>query len=480
MAPPGIWDTKPGLRDFLRACIADGKKSGEIRDLIKAEFGVIVTTGAIWQQTKRLESTWANRTAADVIAPAGGFASSVPSPGPLHQHHKGWEPRVEIEGDEAIGITDVFDSEQTLANEADLIRGFRLDPEHWRIVPPLKTNMWQSTVMVGDGAERHSEQKWNYQYKAAMVPREKHPDLEPLIAEIAAHRKPKARPIATAEDSSGASLVVCWSDTQMGKGDGDGVDGTVARCLEKIDALEAHIKRLRKSGEQIDTLYIFGMGDLIEQCDSHYAQQTFRAELNLRDQVKVMRRLIAKSIERWAPLFTKVVVGCIGGNHGENRSGGNGKSATDFADNRDVEIFEQIAEAFSYNAEAYGHVSFQIPNDALSLTFDVSGVIVGITHGHVAGKSGAAGIPQKKLMDWWAKQAHGQQPVGDATILISGHYHHFSVIEAGRKIHIQCPALEGGSDWWRNMTGQQARPGLLTMIVGKDVSAAGYRSVEIL
>lgn len=476
MAPPSIWDSKPGLRAFLVACISEKKTTVEIREAIRSEFGVIVTTGTIWQQQKRMESTWANRTASGLATPVGGFASCVPSPGPLHQHQKGWEPRVEITGDEGIGITDVLDSEQTLQNEADLIRGWQLDPEHWRILPPLTANKWQTTTMVGTGEDRHPEQTWNFQYKAKLVRREKHPDLAPLIAEIAAHRKSKARPVATSGDSSGASLVVCWSDTQMGKSDGDGVDGTVARCLEKIDALEAHVRKLRKSGEQLDTLYVFGMGDLIESCSEHYAQQTFRVDLNLRDQVKVMRRLIAKAIERWAPLFPKVVVGCIGGNHGENRAGG--KSHTDFADNHDVAIFEQIAEAFLYNKDAFGHVSFAIPNDDLSLTFDINSVIVGITHGHTAGNG--AGLPQKKLLDWWMKQAHGQQPVGEATILISGHYHHFSVIEAGRKVHIQCPALEGGSDWFRNMTGQQARPGLLTMIVGKDVSPAGYRSIEIL
>ena len=45
------------------------------------------------------------------------------------------------------------------------------------------------TESVGEGEDRHPEQKWNYQYKAKLVRREKYTDLEPLIAEIEALKK---------------------------------------------------------------------------------------------------------------------------------------------------------------------------------------------------------------------------------------------------------------------------------------------------
>lgn len=468
--PRGIWD-HPGLREFTEACLAEGKTNGDIRRLIQRELGLSVPASAIYHFSKRYQAR-AEQPVEELTAPVGGWATSV-TQGPRHAHAKGWEPRVEIEGYTGFGITDVTQQTEGDLDEDELIRGWGLSPEHWRIVQPLGVNKWQTSSFTTDPhtKERIPIQVWNYQYKAKLVRREAHPDLVPLIDEIREHQPtPKARP------QGHQALVVCLSDWQLGKGDGDGVSGTVARILGCIDSVETHIEKLRGFGYEIGDLYVFGIGDLIESCDGHYPQQAFRSELNLRDQVKVVRRLILKALERWAPLFDRVVVGCVGGNHGEHRR--DGKSYTDFADNHDVSVFEQVSEIMAANQAAYGHVSFAIPKDDLSLTFDVHGVVVGIAHGHTA--RGGSGIPQKRILDWWAKQAHGCQPVGDATILITGHYHHFSVVESGRKVHIQCPAMEGGSDWWRNTSGQESRPGMLTLVVGKDVSPAGYAAIEVL
>ena len=471
MAAHGIWNT-PGLRAFLAACVDEGKGVQEIRQLIADQFGIHTTSSVIWNAIDRQKQT-VNTRLADLVTPPEGFAMPAASPWPRHEHAKGWEPRVEISGDEAVAITDVItDRERTIEDEDELIRGWALDPAEWRIIPPLSVNRWQTTLKTGKAGSEKVVQKWNFQFKAKLAKRDKHPDLAPLVEEIRKHKRVKLPSVG-----GDNSLVACWSDVQLGKRDGDGVEGTARRCLEKIDAVEDHVAGLRRIGAGIGTLYVFGLGDLIEQCSGFYAQQAFRTDLNRRDQVKVMRRIILKSIERWSTLFERVVVGCIGGNHGENRDG-TGKSYTDFADNDDVAIFEQIAEICSENRDRYGHVSFRIPNNELSLTFDISGVITGITHGHVAGNG--SGLPQKRILDWWMRQSHGMQPIGDATILINGHFHHFSVLESSRKTSLQCPALEGGSEWFENMSGQRARPGLLTAVIGKNVSEAGYRWLEIL
>jgi hypothetical protein len=415
---------------------------------------------------------------ADLTEPREGYATRGNAPRRERiEHPKGWEPRVEEDGDTAVAVSEVL----TDANPDHgwLIAGWKLDPTQWRIVGTLGVNRWTTPVPIKEAGgctceptneAAHYESRWNYQYKARLerIDPVRESKLDSLIEEIRSHV-----PVPVPPPQSDDAFVVCIADSQMGKSDGDGAAGTAQRFLASIDGVETRISELRELGRPLGTLYLFGMGDLIESCDGHYPQQAFRVELNLRDQVNVMRRLILKAIERWAPLFSRVVVACVGGNHGEVRR--DGKSFTDFADNFDVAIFDQLSDILRQNEAAYGHVSFQIPNDDLSLTFDVAGQIVGITHGHVAGKGGGGNVP-KKLNDWWAKQAHGQQPIGDADILISAHYHHLAIQRTGAKTWIQCPAMEGGSDWFRNLSGQASTPGLLTL----RVSEAGWSDLQVI
>lgn len=362
------------------------------------------------------------------------------------QHPKGWEPGVEERGDgTAIAVSQPM--EETSPDEEMLIEGWKLDPDEWEIVGHVNCRRWQTY-----------DERWLHYYKADLRRKGvwKNEDVETLCREILKHKLPRS-----AAPRGENAFVACFADLQMGKDDGDGVEGTARRTLAAIDAVTRRIKELRKIGRSLGVLYVVGMGDLIEGCDGFYAQQTFRAELNLRDQVKVVTRLILRAIKEWAPLFERVVVVCVGGNHGENRK--NGKSYTDFADNHDVALFENIAMILNENPEVYGHVSYLIPDKDLTLTLDMCGTIVALTHGQVARGGGTS---QQKLANWWKDQAHGCQPAGDATVLISAHYHHFSLVQHGVKTHLQCPAMEGGSDWYTMSKGADSPRGLLTMVVG--------------
>lgn len=408
-----------------------------------------------------------------LIEPSGGFAEPAVT-APKHEHPKGWEPHVEENGNTATAVSQP--TEDASPDEIELIRGWKLDPAQWRIVGPLNCRRWQAVVPVEEGAvctcepkepKRHHEQRWQFYYKASLERIDPIRDsyLSALLDEITSHVFiPGPRP------DGEESFVAALADPQIGKGDGDGAEGTAQRILSAIAGVENRAAELRQIGRKIGTLYFLGMGDLIENCSNFYPQQTFRTTLNLRDQVNVMRRLVMKALERWAPLFDRVVVAAVGGNHGEVRQ--DGKSFTDFADNYDLGIFDAVADAARMSG-AYDHVSFQIPKDDLSLTLDMSGEIVGLTHGQVYKRA-------DKAIDWWMRQAHGQQPIGDARVLITAHFHHLRVEAQGAKTHIQCPALEGGSDWFRHRTGQASHHGLLTMRVGSNVSEFGWADLEVL
>lgn len=450
-------------------------------------------------------SSAARNPTRELVEPREGFASSVRRPKPSHP--TGWEPRVEEYGNTAVAISQPTDKEDL--EERDLIIGWKMDPDVWRIDGPVGVRRWQVLTPV-DGindpeideslsnpdrwwVERtggdcqcdtlnpnfHYEQRWNYYYKANLVRRTADEDSTSYdeFVRLISKRKPVTKQ-DVGEDE--VAFIVCLADLQMGKDDGDGVEGTIQRFKEAIPAITKRIKDLRRAGRNLGTLYLFGMGDLIENCDGFYAQQTFRVKLNRRDQVKVVRRLVVEALVEWAPLFPKVVVSAVGGNHGENRK--DGKSYTDFADNDDVAIFEQVEEILAMNPDTYGHVRFKLPNNELSLTFDIYGTLYAITHGQVAGKGGgSSSSQQQKLHRWWRDQAHGMQPAGDAQVLLTAHYHHFSVLNPGRKTLIQCPALEGGSEWFKDMTGTQSYPGVLTLVAGAkaDRYGRGWSDIEV-
>lgn len=427
-----------------------------------ATFSIPLTKDGVRSHLVRI-GQWDLSTDTVFVAPAltepkEGFAQNVVVP--KKKYAEGWEPRVEEDGDSATATSAPFDTPNP--TERELIEGWQMDADEWAIVGNIRVNRWQGY----DG-------RWLYQYKAELRRRVSadYVDVEHLIAEIKKHRPAKVGAIPKGD----VAEAVFLADWQAGKPDGDGTRGIVGRALRVIDALPRHVRALRKSGVNVGTLYVAGMGDLIENCSEHYPQQAFRVQLNLRDQVKVTRRLILKALTEWAPHFERVVVAAVPGNHGEVRR--DGKSFTSFADNHDVAIFEQLEEITSANPAAFEHVSFQIPNDRLDLTLDMSGTITTLAHGHQFGRGAT---PAQKALNWWKDQAHGMQPAGDSQLFVSAHNHHLLVTQEGAKTHVQCPSIDGGSDWYRNMTGRESPPGTLSMVIGKNAGLPGWDHLRVL
>jgi predicted phosphodiesterase len=372
------------------------------------------------------------------------------------QRQAEWTPGVTWMGDEGTITTPPVEGE-VHPDWSGVLKMWGLDPEHFAVVEPVLFNVWGDTLGV-----------LNRQWKGKVVRkgRQETADIESLIAEIKKH-KPRERK----EIVGGASLVVCASDWQVGKRDGDGLKGLVGRWLQAIDDVEFRLKELKKLGRPIDSITVLCLGDLVEGCDGHYDIQTFTVEVDRRDQVKIARRLLRDALIRWSRVVPSITVAAIGGNHGENRK--NGKAFTTLGDNDDVALVESVAEIFQANPEAYGHIKFAIPTDELSLTLEVHGQIIGITHGHLA-RSGQ-GV-EGKLRRWIADQTLGRQKIGDCDILVTGHYHSFKLADWGGVKWIQAPALDGGSVWWRQSTGEIADVGVLTFLV----SSQGVSDIQLL
>ena len=382
---------------------------------------------------------------------------------PRLTHPKGWEPGFEWNGRHGTLISDPSPGASSPQFE-QLMAELGFDPAAHEIVGPIQVRRWQHAP----------GEDYLYYHRATIALRSgadgTDPDVEQLFQKVA-RRKPRQTNRTVSADNH-AGLVVAVADIQIGKSDGDGVEGTMQRLDDLIGQVEDRWRALVKLKVPLSIMYPCFMGDLFESCSGHYAQQAFRTQLNIRDQRKVLRWFIDRALDRWSALAPQVAVKVVGGNHGEERDGG--KSHTDFADNRDVAVVEDVAYAFTHTPERYANVSFAIPNDDLTLTFDHDGLVIGLAHGHQAGFG--TGDPRAKIHNWWRGQMDGQQPVGDADILVTGHFHHPWMIRRGSRTHFGCPALDGGSDWFRNQTGLDAPPGALTFTV----TSEGWSNMQIL
>lgn len=370
-----------------------------------------------------------------------------------------WKPGVVWDGTEGEVTTEP--SAVPITHWDDILAHLGYDPALYELMEPVKVSAWDVQTATG------TQQLYSYKVGIRVKSSKAELSYDDLVKEIKRHRplKPELLP-----DGS-STFVVALADWQLGKHDGYGVKGTVAGILDMIDKVERRIRDLRLLGRPLGSLLIVGLGDMIEGCDGNYASQQFTVELNRREQIRICRRLIRDCVARWSKLFKDVTVSAVPGNHGENRK--DGRAYTTPGDNDDVTVFEIVAEVLAENPKAYGHVKFLLPENETSVSFNLDGTVVGFVHGHMT-KGG--GTPQTKIKGWWEEQAFGHQPIGDATILVTGHYHHFSIIEYGKKVHIQCPSMDGGSEWWKNLSGAESRPGTLTFVVDSN----GWSDLEVL
>lgn len=375
---------------------------------------------------------------------------------PRRAHPKGWEPGI----DTAKGTLTVQGTEQP-QDWSVVLANLGLDPAAWRVdeSQPVQIRSWDTA-----GGDRL------YYYKATVEPLRAavSVDVDALVSEVKKAKKTRQKRSQKVE----RALVVCLADWQAGKADFGGPEALVQRLWWLRDAVVERIGELQTLGKPVDALYVVGMGDLIENCgNDHYAMQDFQVALDRRQQVKLVRRMLVEMLTLWAPLFPRVVVSCVPGNHGENRRAG--KAYTTFEDNDDLAVFEQVQEIFAANPEAFGHVAWVIPDGDMSVTLDVAGTVVGFAHGH---QFRGSGKPQQKAENWWRAKAASRHRIGDADVLVSAHYHHLTLVEDGPRTWMQCPAMDGGSRWFEEQGGPRTRVGTLTFLC----SADGWDEMKVL
>jgi predicted phosphodiesterase len=389
--------------------------------------------------------------------------TAPPTPGgtTTGTHPKGWEPGIRWDGNNGEICT--VTNNDNPAWDA-IIKDWGLDPTTVTIVPgSVQIRAWDANVGGGE-IVRLRYYKATVTTRVAAVPDE---DIARLCEQIS-RWKPVTVP--TTQDS-GQALLVNISDLQAGKtNNGQGSPQLVERYLAMLGNLAGMLKEERRK-HPIDAIYLIGMGDLVESCTSSHATQLFTVDLDTRQQQRLVRRLLHKTVDVLTPLTPNLVISAVPGNHGENRV--NGKLATRNSDNSDVAVMEQLWDICQTNPERYPNLSAIFPDD-LTLILDVCGVNTAWMHGHGTGKG------PTRTEQWWATQALGRTPLADAHLLITGHYHHLRVSEATGRTWMQCPAYDPGSDWWTYRTGQSSPHGILTVRVGEGCGPRGWDRLRLL
>ena len=366
-------------------------------------------------------------------------------------HPKGFEPSVYYSEKTKSG--EIVSKPQPSNNvdwQEQLESYFGVDAGNYRVVEnTAEIRFWDVNAGMGQ-IERL------YYFKAKIVSDEVYmPDEDfKKLLQLASKKKPLPKQKVTKNTKT---FTIALADFQIGKG---GTEESIERFMSYIPKIKKQVKELQKH-ETIDQVLFAGLGDLVEGCSGHYAMQEFQTELDDRQQQKVARRMIYTLIKEIMPLFKRGLVAFAGGNHGEKRQ--NGKAYTTFGDNKDVMLAEELQEIFK-EAPAYKDIlDFIIPESELSLTFDVSGVVLSILHGH---QMRAGTNSQAKARKWLSDQAFARNSIADSDILLHGHYHYFSAYESSDRLIVQAPTLDSGSEWFENTKGDKSRAGMLTLVIG--------------
>ena len=281
-------------------------------------------------------------------------------------------------------------------------------------------------------------------------------DLDAMVA-IAQRGTGKRTPATPKTEDS---YVVCLSDLQLGKG-GEGDDATdgyqvtVQRALDILETIAIDIRKVKPA-----EIVLLDVGDAIESCQNTSTQARTNS-LDMIDQLRVWQRILMRYIKRLSPLAPSMTVAGVPSNHGRFRLAPKTPASGPWDD------YGLLAISNAQDAVELGlpgaDIKFAYPKrNHESLTIETSGTRLGVFHGHQANSP-------DRVPDWIGKQAAGRQPLMDASVLVSGHYHNFQyrTILGDRK-WLQCPTLDVGSSWYTRASGEWSAPGVLVFRTSND------------
>ena len=361
---------------------------------------------------------------------------------------EGKSARFEQNHDGSLIIETVDSVPQTKDHVDTRMRNKGFDPEQYSFT--YSFSEWEA--QTPDGIQTM------YAAKASATERKKSVaevlTADELIAAIDAYEPIRGE---RADVEPSGTFVFCFADPQIGKVDlNGGTDETIARFMASVD----HACALLDENPAAEIIWA-DLGDGIENfCNTSSQRQT--NDLNLVEQVRVLRRLQMKGLMRFLE-YAPVIHVSVPSNHSQNRVGPQMPASTSH-DDWGIEVQEQLKDVFE-DRELPNELEFYCPDEHLeSLSIaTLDGTWIGFVHGHRAGQ-------QNNLERWWAGQALGDQPTALAKILFVGHFHNWNLNSVGNERYIiTTPSLDNGSSWFTVSRGNVATAGVLTMRIREGV-----------
>ena len=357
-----------------------------------------------------------------------------------------WRPRMDIDHNTGGFVVSTPRPAGNTADADAILRDFDLDPAAWRVTS-VRQSKWQSATS-----------DWLESYRVSVVPADQVDapdfDLEQLVDEIKKWKPAKGSKQTTGE----GAYVIAPSDQQIGKkANGQGTEQSIQRILGVTEGAFNRYQELNKIGRNLGTVAMLLAGDHVEGNVSQNGrlQSPAASDLGQTEQTRVARRLLMQQIKAFAPHCEELIIAVVNGNHDEVTR----QVVADPSDGWNVEIAAAVQDACAENSEL-AHVKFRFPErDHQTLTVNIKGTLVGLFHGHQSGRD---------VVKYLSGQAAGQTALGQADLWVSGHFHHFKALDIGSRLWLQAPTTDPGSPWWRDRSGLESKPGLLTFTVGKD------------
>lgn len=366
---------------------------------------------------------------------------------------KGFEPGVRYDGGVPVEVT--TDAVNHLSTEDEWrtaveAMGITL-PDGWRLVLVEARFDPAAWTRAEQGDDAVTRPVWRYRFRVEQTPGGAD---QAWLEQLLRTWRPK-KPATT--ETGGDVFTVVAADMQIGKVEPTGgTQRTVERVLALTAAAVAEYRALARAGHAGPVAIVLP-GDGCEGFVSQGGRLVWRTDLTPTRMATVYGRLVAHLVTEFARIAPEVYVITVGGNHDQAVR----QVQTTADDSWDLQAAVALRDHMGLLApEKFAHVRWHLPRpDSDVVTVDLAGTIVAVAHGHQF-KGGAE--------KWWAGQSHGLRDAGEATLLLSGHYHHLKVVTTGGgRTWIQAPALDNGSEWFTRETGESSSAGLLTLTIGR-------------
>lgn len=336
----------------------------------------------------------------------------------------------------------------------EVFETFGLNPTEYEIVDDtVRMSIWDAQTPEGVQQMRSYRAK----FRARTTPSD---ELEASVSDATDWvRTWTPRPLVKARKGPGVTYVHLQGDEQSGKSEGDGLRGLAERESQILQASVDRVRELLARGVNIEAIADCSAGDRVENVFGHYASQPSTTD-TLRNQLKFARDMDLARTRAFLELGLPLVKVYTPSNHGEMRTVVGKSPMTSASDNLDLIIAETVRDVLDAAGLA-DQIDWHIPHDEYLTMLELSGVGVGLTHGHkVVGRADTWAIKQRDnaLFHKNFRMA----------LLLMGHKHHAYIEEVNGTTIIQTPSLDGGSPYFEAMTGQRAAHGALSFLVGTD------------